>query len=71
MRQLRTRRVGLAGQRDELLEVAGGPLAVAGGLGGERSTGEAPIAVRILLQGGLEFRQRRGRLPDLEQQLTQ
>src|SRR5882724_10068961 len=53
--QFRTRRVGLAGLRDELLEVRDGLLPVAGGVSGAPGTGEAPIAVRVLLERGLEL----------------
>src|SRR5713226_10344894 len=69
--QFRTRRVSLAGQRDELLKVSHGLLPVAGGFSGARGTGEAPIAVPVLLERGLELPQCGRGLPDLEQQLTE
>src|SRR5216683_6703915 len=69
--QFWTSRVGLAGQRDELLEVPDGLLPVASGLSGAPRTGETPIAIRVLLERGLELPQRGCRLPDLEQQLTE
>src|SRR5439155_25066607 len=71
MRQLGTRRIGLARQRDELLEVRGGLLAVAGGFSRARSAREAPIAVRVLLERGLELVQRGRGLPTLEQQFAE
>src|SRR6266487_3870114 len=69
--QFRTRRVGLAGQRDELLEVPDGLLPVAGGFSGARGPGETPIAVRVLFERGLELPQRGRWLSDLKQQLTE
>src|SRR6266852_3316206 len=71
VRELRTRRIGLAAQCHQLLEVPRRLLTVAGGFGGARGTGEAAVAIRGLLERGLELAERRRGLTALEQHVAE